>query len=143
MSNVSAFGIFCDDVREEKSGSMTIVGAMLDNVELPGFPGFLAKLSIYTKIVLPIDAPIHAAQIYLTMPDGSRQLVAQVSEDMIRKAIDDVRDNGGERAGIISHMMAAPFQIPKPCRVMADMDYGDQNLFLGAVNFTQAIPLNG
>ncbi|WCT75926.1 DUF6941 family protein [Novosphingobium humi] len=140
MTQISAFGIFCEDVREEKSGGTTIVGATLDNVYLPGFPGMLAKFALFARLNLPLDAQAHAAHIYITMPDGNRVLVGHVPEDAVATAIEDARRNEAPFAGIITHMIAAPFPLDKPSRVTADLTYGDEQFILGFVNFRQGPP---
>jgi len=48
----SIVALFCEDIREEKSGQDTLVGILPDNLVVGTLPGILPKLGVYFRIQL-------------------------------------------------------------------------------------------
>lgn len=49
--------IFAEDIREEKSGQFSLIGAFQENVEASSFPLRFPKLAMFTLISTRVDAP--------------------------------------------------------------------------------------
>jgi hypothetical protein len=135
MNSISAVVLFAEDVREEKSGQFTLIGIISDNMLVPGFPGLLPKLAMYVRVHIPVDWAINTAYIYIENDDGLRALVTQFDADMIDKAQREARSTANPIAGMMAHVVAAPFAVERPSRTWLTMDYGQESFYLGSLNF--------
>jgi hypothetical protein len=88
MSGVSACALFCEDVRQEKTGGETLVGVMRDNLAMSSLPGVLPKLGIYIRMNIPLGLEARQVNFYMVMSSGSRNLIGQISVDQVQLAID-------------------------------------------------------
>src|SRR4051794_5934383 len=80
MPEWSAIALFCEDIREEKTGQDTLIGILPDNVRVPSFPGAMPKVCVYLRINLPRDTAIRRAKSRLDLPDGTSFAMANLDE---------------------------------------------------------------
>jgi hypothetical protein len=57
MVNKSIRAIYCDDVRQEVGGKVSLMGIYNSDMILPSFPAILPKLCVQLTITLPYDQP--------------------------------------------------------------------------------------
>lgn len=133
---ISALTLFCDDIREETGGSVTIVGVAPDNIGVPGVPGMVPKFGIYTRISIPSDQkPPKAMQVLLRDPDGEDMILGVFTSDFLKKTCEEARERGNPIAGFISNAMASPFPVKTAGRFVAIVRVDKEELVSGTVNF--------
>jgi hypothetical protein len=134
MNDVSVVALFCDDIRQEASGTVTIVGVYPDNVNVPKIPGGLLKLGIYVRIHLdPSFAPVPIST-WLELPDGKELNRDEVDPKLVRDALSKASTSEAPYAGLIASFVIANFGITEPGRVKAMVQLGDQKIVAGALN---------
>lgn len=121
---LSATTVFCEDVREEKNGSNTLIGIFADNVILEGtgepkpVPAgrkaihVMPKIGIYTRIVAPIDEPLDRIDVLLVSPDGDKRGMGDFSKEFLENTRKDARGKGSPVITLIARAVASPFPVP-------------------------------
>jgi hypothetical protein len=146
MTPPSAVALFCEDIREEKNGAITLIGIMGDNATIPpappdmpdNFQAIMPKICVYTR--LHFDADIDPGQISLTvlMPDGSVAATTNIEQDNINGAR-ATRARGNPMAGITIRYVMGNFVIPKTLgRIVVNATIGEQSFIAGTLNFILA-----
>ena len=107
----SAITLFCDDIREEHMGMITLVGVYPNNVNVPSFPFVLPKLGIYTRILIDVNDALRKITIHISAPDGKIELSTEIDEESIAKSQMAAKDKGSPIVGIMAHAIAAPFVV--------------------------------
>jgi hypothetical protein len=115
-------GFFCEDVREEKSGQLTLVGVLPDTINIPRPPPDLPdmmrarmpKLGLYVRVHMSLDYGGRSMKTKLKFPDGGETPIGVVDEAIIAKAKDDAVAQGLPIAGVIQHAVLQGFAIPNP-----------------------------
>ena len=144
MMPIQVLTLFCEDVREEKSGTDTLLGVFTDNLRIgipqepmEGHAAGLQRLGIYTRILATVDEPSKALQLAIRRPDGTEFNVSDgFTAEFIENAREDAKRSGSPVFGLIIRAIAAPFLIPNPGRHLAVVKYGDQEMISGILNLT-------
>lgn len=102
MTHTVATGLFCESIREEKSGQETIVGIVPDNIEVAKLPGVL-QLALYTRFVIDPQFPPNRLAVRLSIPEGG-DIVNPIEESIFKNAIEDARRTGHPVTTVISKM---------------------------------------
>jgi hypothetical protein len=132
---VSAVALFCQDIREEKAETVTLVGIFPDNISVASIPFTFPKLAIYARILFPVsDEPPATVALRLVRPDGTETAMANFATDFIRKGREQAVAKGGVNAGLIGTAIMAVFPITQAGRmdVIAKIDGND--LVCGTLN---------
>jgi len=134
MLPVSIVGFFCEDIREEKAGTDTIIGIMPDNVNVRSIPCVFPKLGIYIRIHLDPAHDPGEIQLKLALPDGSEFSLGRFEASLVTNSIDTARAGGGPLAGLISRAVASPFRIPAAGRIRAIVTVKGTEYIAAALN---------
>jgi hypothetical protein len=140
----AAVCIFCEDVREEKSGQDTIIGILPDNLVATRPPSgvtspnirLLPRLGIYMRIHLDADqdAPKEVSAKVINI-DG--QIVAHSTWETatVEKSFSDSRANKIPVVGLIFKLVVAPFPLtPEGGRITAVAIVDGVERIAGALN---------
>lgn len=100
--------IVCDDVREEKSNKLTLVGVYSDNITIAGdapqpWPALLPKLGLFIRLTAPAD---FVPERYTLRVLRNAESVATVSGDFVRM--------GDPSKPITLIVVGSPFPLPGP-----------------------------
>lgn len=139
MAEVSAVGIFCEDIREEKSGQNTLVGVLPDAINIAGAPAMLAKLCVYVRIhISPADADPGPISARIIMPDGTELVANEVEKEKIVTAREKAIAGGNPILGFILRFSATPLPVATPGRILAEVTIGPHKSICGslALNLT-------
>lgn len=117
--SVSIVGLFCEDIRSEKSGSETIVGVFPSNVQVPGVPIVFPKFGLYARINLDPASPEVPIEIRIEGAGMEEAIRNIVDPSLLSKAKADARKQGAPLACIISRMLVASFQVGDTGRIKA------------------------
>lgn len=137
MDNISAIVLFCDDIREEKSGAHSLMGIMGDNVEVPGFPGAINRVAIYVRINLPLSFDPCLLKLVMHPPSDEPTVINEIDEGLVARSISEARDLENPIAGIYSKMVASPFPTPVSGRYWLELSWKDNSHFLGSLNVVE------
>lgn len=145
---INALGIFCEDIREERTG-LTLIGVFPDNinlaVETPGevvvipsdrpMPKRISQLCIYARVNFGQEENIDSIIIRLIFPDGKKQELGVVSRETIEGAKKKAKSKGNPLAGVIARATVGGFNIAKPGVMKLEMDIGGESYLVAALNF--------
>lgn len=135
MKHVSIVAMFCDDIREEKGETYTLVGILPDNVQVPAIPGAFPKLGLYVRAHIDLDLkPIVTDLIVnIRLPNGVEQELNKIPKDVILTEMGNVK-GGGTYVGLVTHAIAANFSIPTAGLVQVIGKFAGQDYICGHMN---------
>ena len=122
--------LFCDDIRHETSGKLTLVGVYSDALIVPELPVTLPRLCLVARLIAPLGQPPRSVTLKVFKDDQLVQEVAARKEDladMVRTAVHYPAQSRAERVQIVQFLVEfAPFQLDRPglLRVHAETDLG-------------------
>ncbi len=141
MLPTSAVALFCDDIREEKSGAVILIGIMGDNVSIPrppdeadGMVGVIPRLCIYIRVNFDVSADVAPISFKVTMPDGSELDAGKIDERTIATA-KSTRDKGNPMGGVVSRLKLGGLMMNKLGRMTVEANVGGQVYLAGFLNF--------
>ncbi len=137
MSDWNVVGLFCEDIREEKTGVHTLVGVFPDNLNVSELPGMMPKLCIYVRFHLDVNADVRSITAMLRFPT-SEQSLGGFDPDLIKKTQEDSRKKGTPLAGLILKGISGPIKIPGPGRILAIAKVNDDEIVCGSLNIQKA-----
>jgi hypothetical protein len=123
---ITILGVFCEDIREEKGGTDTLVGILPDNVGVPSFPGGFPRLSIYVRVILPLDFEPSPIELSMIAPTGERVSLSQIEVGEIAEALKAGGEAGNPTAGMVFRTTFGGFAVPSACRVQALVKIKDE-----------------
>lgn len=135
MDIVRAVAIFCEDIREEKSGQDILVGLISDNLGVESFPAMLSKLGVYMRVYFDPTTEPAPFSGFLRLP-WSDQIIGLGEADraLMEKSFREAKANGNVLAGIILKGIFSPLPVPSPGKILAYIKIGDDELLCGALN---------
>ncbi len=134
----SAIGIFCDDLREEKTEQETIVGVFPDNIMFPSVPGGFSKLALYVRITFPSDANPGEIEVRMVMPDGN-EFRSNVDPALVEKTRIDSQEQGNPISTIISRLVFGGFMVTKLGRIIVHARIGSREMIIATLNLTSQV----
>jgi hypothetical protein len=133
MQGISVVGLFCEDIREERAGTDTIIGILPDNINFPQWPAFFPKLCLYVRIhVIPSFEPGQIS-VHLVMPDGTEPGKIDLDPDLVKKTREAALASKAPTAGFISKFVMSPLQLSGPGRIQAVAHVGHQRIVCGSL----------
>jgi hypothetical protein len=146
MNPPSAVAIFCEDIRDEKAGGLSLIGVVGDNVGVPAlaegvpqeYQAILPKLCMYLRVNFDAENDPGEITVIIILPDGT-----VASQNVIAKEIIDqaraTRLRGNPVAGLVTRLVMGNIAIPKTFgRITATVTIGSQVYVAGTVNFIPA-----
>jgi hypothetical protein len=140
-------GLFCEDIREEKSGQITVVGLLPDNLNIAAPSKFpvgqehrdkprpvIPKLGLYVRVNLLRDETPKPMKIKLILHDKSEIALGEISAEIIATAKNQAAENGLPIAGIYSHAAIAGFQPTGSGQILAVVEEGPHRHVCGVLN---------
>ena len=129
---VQVVGLFCEDIREEKSGQLSIIGIMPDNLTIPAPPsvkegserpqGILPKLGLYVRVQIGLEDEPGPMEINLIFPDGNALRLSGFGDDLIESAKRQAKENALPIAGMLSHAVLVGVPVSGPGKFLAVVD---------------------
>jgi hypothetical protein len=134
MEPVSVVGLFCEDIREEKSEQTTIVGVLPDNIKVPALPHILPKLAIYVRINFDPNFKPGKIKFKVIREDGSEQLLSEPAKSTVDQAIKDSKKSGAPLVGLITKAAISPLPISQAGRMLVVMQMGRKKYTCASLN---------
>jgi hypothetical protein len=141
MQPTSVIGLFCEDIREEKTGTCSLVGIMPDNATVPVSPPegqivMVPRLALYARIHFDPDNQLERIQFDVIVPDGTVISLGVIDQSVIDRAREDAKKQKSPLAGIVTRVIMGPLPLKKLGRLIAKLTIGKQEYIAAAVNFT-------
>jgi hypothetical protein len=141
----NVIGMFCEDIREEKSGQVSIIGILPDSIRLPPPPqaikrqdgelsAVIPKLGLYIRLLMPIGPLKGPMPIRLDLPDGRNLPLGEIDDALIEKSLTEARANNLPIAGVIFHALMQGFQIARPGLIRAILTHQDEEQVCAVLN---------
>jgi hypothetical protein len=144
MNPPSVVGLFCEDIREEKTDLLSLNGIMPDNAFVPGFVdgavGTIPKLCFYSRANFDPQKPIKAISSKITLPHGEEVNLGAVGDDVIRRAIAEATRLASPIATIVQRAQFAPFPIMSLGWMKAEVMIDGVSHICAAIRFTTDEP---
>jgi len=139
MSPISVVALFCEDIRDEVGGTISLIGIFSDNAELPplveGTAVMISKLSVYIRINFDADRDLPAPiKYHVIMPDGVRIPAGEINKETIDSARSTKR-LGNPIAGLFGRFQMNSLVFAKPGRIVVEVDIDSETYLAGALNF--------
>lgn len=135
MSEISAIGLFCEDIREEKSGTDSLIGVLPDNMNIPQANVVMPKLCAYVRINFRPDYDPGEVAVILRFPDGSTSKPSVLGGETLQRARNDALKSGSPFVGVITKYVMTPYHIRDLGRVEAIVRHRLEEKVCGAINF--------
>ena len=121
--------IFCDDIRHELNGKVTLVGCYSGDMEFP-VPGpvLYPKLGAWVNILIPIEIKFSKVRLFVEKLEGDvKNLIFDASIDLDGQTKDNDLPQDGEFLSIIVPCMWSPFEMSESgsLKVRAELDDGE------------------
>ena len=135
----SAISLFCEDIREEKAGTVTVLGILPDNLNLhrksdeSEYP-LIPRLAIYTRVAYPTSDPPEALQIVLLQTNGIEVSLSGFSLDAMRGYIKEAQETGKPIVGLVGRSIASPFIVSNDGRMIVEVRSETQKVIAGTMN---------
>ena len=127
MKNVDRFvhAVFCDDIRQEMGGKVSLMGCYQGDLFVPFLPVALPKLCVFATISTPVGRPLKLLKVRV-MQDETELVSLDVPADDMKQTILQAED-GVTRILANAVMVFSPFAVAAPTaiRVMVDTEEGE------------------
>src|SRR5260370_20549029 len=134
MREWHAIGVFCEDIREEKSDLFSLIGIMQDNIKVNGIPGAIPKLGIYTRLHISPTLDVDEIKIKIRFADGQELEISTMDSTLIKKTQNDAINQKSPWAGLMNRAIAAPFFVQVPGRILLIVRLAEEELICGTLN---------
>lgn len=131
---INAVAIFCEDIREEKSGQNTLVGIYADNILVPSVPAVMSKLALYMRINFAPSEDIKSASFELVLPDGEHILIGDVTSSLIDDANADAIRTGRPFSTLVANAVFPQFILKQHGTLSAVVSINGNRLVCGLLN---------
>jgi hypothetical protein len=133
MRPFSFIGMFCEDIREEVSGTHTLIGILPDNINIGGVPGALPKLGVYIRIQLDKDSNPKTLKSRVKLPGGTIFEFADL-QPLIATAKAQAEEKGTPFTGLVAKGTFTPLPIPELGRIEAIVEIDGTEHICGVLN---------
>lgn len=142
MESLRAIALFCEDIREEKGDTDSLVGILPDNIEVPRVPGAFVKLSLYVRLLVELGHEARHAELVLRSPDGMDRQLGAVEPGLVMKAVNDAREAGAPYAGIVMRVALNNYPVQQAGRFLAVLRHGEDEIVCGFFNIRVVAPVS-
>jgi len=141
--------IFCDDIREELNGKISLIGCYGPDLQFFGnAPVVLPKLAFHIIVRLPCDKPIPPLKLIVFFPGDKDEQPTMLVELPVPENLKQEPESGlepnvlipdGMRTYILrQHFILSPVQITQEGFIRVRLMYGDDKIRLGVLKVQQA-----
>lgn len=138
MNPIAAITIFCEDIREEKAGTDTVIGIFTDNIEVPQVGGIFPKICAYTRINVDHASNLGDLRLKIFGIDGSQILDAQMDPALIDKARSDSLTDGNPITSLVFKTVMSNVAVFQAGRISAVVTSALGDIQSGSLNIKVA-----
>lgn len=132
---VSVHTVYCDDIRFEQNGKVSIIGTFGGAVLLPAYPATLPKLGIVVSVIVPLD--VHLKQVRTVVCLGDEELKSHVVTDLappspgFPEGIEGPPDVDFRWVNVDQYFVLSPVMIDRPKSLFVKV-FADDTEYKGA-----------
>jgi hypothetical protein len=142
MVAVNCVGVFCEDIREEVSGTHTIIGVMPDNIVMTAAPNsdaaghlLFPRLGIYVRMNLdPSYKPDRPIIAKVSIPGMAEFTLGEMGIEALGKAYADSAEKKNPLVGIIFKGTVSPVQLTESGLAKATVTIGEKEILCATLN---------
>jgi len=147
MNRLNVMALFCQDIREEKADTRTLVGLLPDQVILnlknsqPGLEDgckILPKLCVFVRINFDLDFELDEPEIWLVAPDGERIFLGPMPYKVVQQARTEAAEKGSPLAGVVSCAVMLGYQVTHLGTLRLEVKINGTFHLAGAINFSES-----
>jgi len=145
---IKGFVTFCDDIRQELGGKITLVGCYIGEMTVHDqAPATLAKLGLQAKLVFPAEMAPRKIYVRVDFVPGDKTLfeaTLDIPEGAHKKALDRVEPDGtGDESQfvLVQHTILSPLEIPEDGRIRVRAVVDGETVKLGSLRIRFDPPL--
>lgn len=143
---MNCFGLFCEDIREETSGSHTIVGVMPDNINLQGQEGLklpdgdkgkllFPKMGFYVRVNLEASAPAPKQIVAAaSFPGHGIMPLGILGSEAIERAFAEAHSNKTPFVGVVFKAVVAPLTVTESGIATLHLNVDGEEQMCGTLN---------
>lgn len=105
---------------------------------MPGFPGQMAKLGFYARVLVDADDTPEALSIILRNPGMPDVEISDFTAEKIGEYVADATRAGNPITGLVAHAMFSPFPVQAAGRATLVLKTPTDEQLLAILNFVQA-----
>ncbi|KRA51820.1 hypothetical protein [Pseudoxanthomonas sp. Root630] len=106
-------GIFCDDIREEVNGKISLVGCYTGGMQVESFPATLPKLCVFVRVIFSAHEPPSSVSFRL-LRDDEQLVVGHLPPETMPAAAPEGADES-LMSVIHGQIVLSPFELTGPC----------------------------
>jgi hypothetical protein len=130
-----AISLFCQDIREEKAGTVSIVGIFPDNISVAQVPFTFPKIAIYGRLsFLVTDEPPKEISLRLAQADNTEIPLSVFDAEIIQRARAESQAKGGAKAGLIATAILVSFPVKQAGRINVMVKIDGEESICGTLN---------
>ncbi len=120
--------IFCDDIRQEIAGKMSLIGVYGPQLFVPEFPALLPKLCVFVTTSTPYTKPFEKLEVHVFKDDQKLATATPALPKALPPIPEWVQRREPEQSTpmltVNSIFMFSPFELAEPCvlRVRAETE---------------------
>ncbi len=151
---LNILALFCEDIREEMGGVLSLIGVIPDNVNVSNLPNeassippkidigakVLSKLCVFVRINFDPEYELPEGKLRLVLPNDEKIELGNIDSATIKKAQREAKEKGNPLAGVISRAVLGGFRIPKLGVLKLEAVFGGEVHIAGAINFQSMSP---
>jgi hypothetical protein len=134
MIPVSVIGLFCEDIREEKSGQSTLIGILPDNLAIAQIPLVLPKLGIYLRVHFDAKIDIGPVKVRIAVPNGPTLEIGTIAQELVSQTRIDAQAKRLPYAGAILQGVMGSFFVPTAGAVQAFANIEGEDHLAAVIN---------
>jgi hypothetical protein len=154
---LSGSATFCDDIRQEVGGKISLMGCYGNDMRFHGvaFPILIPKLCVHIVAKLPGDRPIPPLKLFIYFPGDPLDAPSlnqdfPVPEEMKSietlpkvslNGLDTPADRGPPIALLLQNIVISPAIIKQAGYILARLMYGDIRVRLGVIKVMSVSPV--
>jgi hypothetical protein len=142
--------LFCEDVRDEKAGTVSLIGVMSDNINVNTLgaedrdgdgqvtlkPGSrtLPRLCVYTRVNFDPNDDLKSISMKITLPGGEDSFDSAVEPEIIEQSKSQAKEKRNLLAGLISRIELGGTPLAKSGVLLVEVAIDGDTYLAGAMN---------
>lgn len=134
----SATVMFCDDIRDEKSGMKTIVGIYSFEMRVDSFPYQFPKLCAYLQFLYSVENPIKSFS--LKIKSGDDLIIEHPATiDFVDDSLKKTMEEGRGTSAMFTSVELRAVDIDEPCTLIAIVEIDGVEYEANRLKIAQAV----
>lgn len=124
--------IFCDDIRHEVNGKLSLIGVYSSHMLVPSFPMTVPQLCLVLSVLTPAEKPFRKL-IFRLLKDETVLVEGEIPQNELPElqptsgVVEGEAGVGGRLFAVQSQIVISPFAVEGPCilRVRVETEEGE------------------